>query len=109
MTTWTDEMTATLKRMRKDGESYSAIARRLKVSRNAAIGKGARLGLETGQRQFVRPVRRDLPTPDRQRDMRDLAILDALVDGHRPGDVALSFNVMPEYVRDLWDAREAAR
>lgn len=45
MKTWTDDALATLRRMLRAGETYSAIAAAIGVSRNAVIGKASRLGL----------------------------------------------------------------
>lgn len=45
--TWTDENIAILRKMHIDGLSYSEIGKKLGISRNAALGKGHRLGLST--------------------------------------------------------------
>lgn len=46
MTYWTPEMDATLRAMVAAGKTYAVIARKLGVTRNAAIGRGHRLGLD---------------------------------------------------------------
>ena len=42
---WTPELIDELKRLRRRGYSYRAIARRLGVTRNAALGQALRLGV----------------------------------------------------------------
>lgn len=46
-TKWTPEMDAKLRQARANGLSYGQIATALRVTRNAAIGRGHRLGLAT--------------------------------------------------------------
>jgi GcrA cell cycle regulator len=68
---WTDERTALLKQHLADGLSFSQIAARLGgCSRNACIGKAARLGLSQPikpRQTFARPRRiaplRFVPAP----------------------------------------------
>jgi GcrA cell cycle regulator len=45
MAVWTDDRIEELKRRWGEGESFAVIATKLRVSRNAAIGKAHRLGL----------------------------------------------------------------
>lgn len=46
MTLWTADEDEILIRMRKQGYSYTKIGQKIGVSRNAAIGRGSRIGVE---------------------------------------------------------------
>ena len=63
-TTWTEEMDATASRMYLGGETASAIGKVLGKTRNACIGRLARLGVQRGyleQNQFRRKGSRQEP------------------------------------------------
>lgn len=51
---WTEDAVATLRKLKDDGESSSRIAEALGTSRNAVIGKAARLGIGGGRHMAAR-------------------------------------------------------
>jgi GcrA cell cycle regulator len=56
---WTDEVTATLRRLYAEGRSYGQIKAELDgISRNAIVGKVHRLSLEKRDKPAVQPARR---------------------------------------------------
>lgn len=55
-TGWTDEKVATLRRLHDEGFSFSHIAASVRMTRNACIGKAARLGLKKPNYQPMRKL-----------------------------------------------------
>lgn len=107
MSRWTDDSIERLKRRWKDGDSAGDIARAFGMTRNAVIGKLARLGLLGERKTPSRPVKAKAVDPQKHIDARDLQILDALVKGASTVETARAFGVAPSYVGELWAAREA--
>lgn len=107
MSRWPNDKIDQLKALWKEGKSSGEIAKLLRVSRNAVIGKLTRLGLTGDAPERTKPVTQGRVDPQKHIDQRDLSILDALVDGEDARSIARRFSVAPEHVRDLWDAREA--
>lgn len=116
MTHWTPEMEADLKRLRAEGHTFGECSKRLRVSRNACIGKATRLGLArnapskpTGPaRPKLQPWNDPDPNdPDHAIDARDLQILDETAKGRKPSAIARQFKTTETYVRELWRVREA--
>lgn len=113
---WTDEKVEALRKHRAEGYSFGEISKRIKMSRNACIGKAERLGLPKltapGGRKKP-PKQKILPhnlvdqhDPEHVVDTRDLAILDAMMEGRTPHAVARQHRVPESYVRELWRVRE---
>ncbi len=50
---WTDEKVETMRRMLNEGYSYSIVAAQIGCSRNAAIGKAKRIGIEIHARRRI--------------------------------------------------------
>jgi GcrA cell cycle regulator len=59
---WTPELIDELKRLRRCGRTFGQIARRLGVSRNAAIGAARRLGLVAAPRSRIVAASMEEPT-----------------------------------------------
>jgi GcrA cell cycle regulator len=75
-TTWTDERIALLKTLFERGRTCREMAYEIGVSRNAVIGKLARLNLTRGRAaRAPRTERRSGPAPQRPRGARQLQIL----------------------------------
>jgi GcrA cell cycle regulator len=75
-TTWTDDRIALLKTLFERGRTCREMAYEIGVSRNAVIGKLARLNLTRGRPARVpRGERRSGPAPQRPRGARQLQIL----------------------------------
>ena len=75
-TTWTDERIALLKTLFERGRTCREMAYEIGVSRNAVIGKLARLNLTRGRAaRAPRAERRNGPAPQRSRGARQLQIL----------------------------------
>lgn len=107
MSRWTEERDNVLKRRWKDGDSAGDIARGMRCTRNAVIGRLGRLGLLGGRPTPSRPMKPKKIDPQNHIDTRDLAILDELVAGASQVETARAFGVAPSYVGELWAAREA--
>lgn len=101
MKPWTDEDVAELRRLRARGESFGVIAKRLRRSRNAVLGKADRLGIRPqsagGSVRAVpaapvfggrRPLR-DYQScwRDHHADARDLDVLAHLAAGATPESI----------------------
>jgi GcrA cell cycle regulator len=75
-TTWTDDRIALLKTLFERGRTCREMAYEIGVSRNAVIGKLARLNLTRGRAaRALRAERRSGPAPQRPRGARQLQIL----------------------------------
>lgn len=116
MSVWTDEKVAELRRLHAQGLTDQEISKRIKIARNGVLGKRHRLGLK-GNAQ-LKPTRAKQPhklqchnpphpnDPDRAIDMRDIAILDAVLEGRSPAAIAKAFRTTEDRVRELWRVRE---
>lgn len=112
---WTEKKIEQLKKLRAEGQPFSEISRRLRMSRSSCIGKANRLGLSQPiETRRGKPKTKHLPwneadprDPEHGVDTRDLQILDALMTGALPSAVAKQFGVQESLVRELWRVREA--
>lgn len=113
---WTPDTIEQLKALHAEGHTDQEISKRLKVSRNAVLGKRHRLGL-TGHTQLApkrgKPKQKllawnepDPNDPNHAIDTRDLAILDEMAKGRQPAAIAKEFKTPEIYVRGLWTTRE---
>jgi hypothetical protein len=115
---WTEEKVSELQRLFKEGHTDLEIAKRIKTSDSAVLGKRHRLGLVREQATPVRGRRGkakakltpwnapDPNDPGHALDARDYQILDACVAGEDRAAIAKRFKVLTSYVDELWRVRE---
>jgi len=96
-TTWTDERIALLRTLFERGRTCREMAYEIGVSRNAVIGKLARLNLTRGRAaRAPRTERRSGPAPQRPRGARQLQILlKARLEDGQAAALARGFEALP--------------